>query len=438
WASGKIPTRLSDALPSFSLKDAIFFALLLAGWYACLSSLWLYRSRRLSEWHDELTDVAKAVSYSALCLSAVTVLAHWQAISGMVLVGFWLTAIDLLFAVRLVKRVVLRHFRRRGLNQRRVLIAGVGPRGEQMAELFEKYPELGYKLIGFIDNVRRPDVLGPLDRAAEILAANVVDELIITLPVKSFYEEISDIVSLAEDQGIMVRIHSDLFNKRVAHAVAEQFDGIPVLTLSTGPRITWMISIKRVIDVIGSAMLIVLLSPMLAAIALAIRLTSAGPALFVQERVGYNKRRFRMYKFRTMVVDAERRLAEIEHLNEAQGPVFKIRKDPRITRIGGFLRKTSLDELPQLFNVLKGDLSLVGPRPMSVRDFERFDEFWFNRRFSVRPGITCIWQVSGRSNTTFEQWIQQDLDYIDNWSLALDLRILFKTIPAVIRGDGAM
>jgi lipopolysaccharide/colanic/teichoic acid biosynthesis glycosyltransferase len=145
-----------------------------------------------------------------------------------------------------------------------------------------------------------------------------------------------------------------------------------------------------------------------------------------------------MFKFRTMVVDAEERQKELEALNEAEGPVFKIRKDPRITPIGRWLRKTSLDELPQLLNVLRGEISLVGPRPLPARDFERFNEYWFNRRFSVKPGITCIWQVSGRSETNFSHWIQQDLEYIDNWSLALDLKLLLKTIPAVLRGSGAM
>lgn len=429
-------------LRAFRAADVAFLIALLVVWYIFLSSLWLYRSRRLSEWHDELIDVLKAVSYSAVALTATAVLAHWPVIDRTVLVGFWLTAFELLFVVRLVKRIVLRHFRRRGLNPRRIVIAGTGPRGQHMAEVFEQHPELGYRLIGFIDNHAHPSVkskvIGTLDQTAEILATNIVDEIIITLPVKSFYEEISTIVRVAEDQGVMVRIHSDLFNRRLAHSVAEQFDQTPVLTLYMSQRTDWMMEVKRVIDVIGSGLALLLLAPLLLLITLAIKLTAPGPAIFVQERVGYNKRRFRMFKFRTMVIDAEQRMAEIEHLNEAEGPVFKIKKDPRITPIGAFLRKTSLDELPQLFNVLRGDLSLVGPRPMSVRDFERFDEFWFNRRFSVRPGITCTWQVSGRSNTTFEQWIQQDLDYIDNWSLALDLKILFKTIPAVIRGDGAM
>lgn len=441
WA-GHVPGTLSELPGAVRLADALFFGLLLICWYIFLSNLWLYRSRRLAQWHDELLDVFKAVSYNSVALTFIAVIAQWSVVDRTVLVGFWLTAFELLFVLRLARRVILSHFRRRGLNPRYVLIAGVGPRGQQMAQRFERHPELGYRLLGFIDNVSTPDevprLLGRLETLPEYLAGNIVDEIIITLPVKSYYQEIASIVRLAEDQGVMVRIHSDLFNRRLARSVAEQFDEIPVLTLYMSPRTDWKMGIKRLIDVIVSGLALLLLSPLLAIIALAVRLTSPGPAIFVQERVGFNKRRFQMFKFRTMVIDAEQRMAEIEHLNEAQGPVFKIKKDPRLTPIGGFLRKTSLDELPQLYNVLKGDLSLVGPRPMSVRDFERFDEFWFNRRFTVRPGITCIWQVSGRSNTSFEQWIQQDLDYIDNWSLALDLKILFKTIPAVLRGDGAM
>ena len=191
-------------------------------------------------------------------------------------------------------------------------------------------------------------------------------------------------------------------------------------------------------DVAGATALLILLSPLMLLVALLVKLTSPGPVFFVQERLGLHKRRFPMFKFRTMVVDAEERQEELESLNEAGGPVFKLRNDPRVTPLGRWLRKTSLDELPQIFNVLLGELSLVGPRPLPLRDFERFDEFWFNRRFSVKPGLTCIWQVSGRSQTSFDRWIRQDLEYIDNWSLALDLKLLLKTIPAVLRGTGAM
>ena len=171
-------------------------------------------------------------------------------------------------------------------------------------------------------------------------------------------------------------------------------------------------------------------------VAFAIRLDSSGPIIFAQERVVYNRRRFPTYKFRTMVEGADRMQADLEHLNEASGPVFKIRRDPRITRIGTFLRKTSLDELPQLFNVLRGDMSLVGPRPLPVRDVERIDVRWHKRRFSVKPGITCLWQASGRE-PDFEEWIKADMEYIDGWSLGLDLKILLRTIPAVITRQGA-
>jgi exopolysaccharide biosynthesis polyprenyl glycosylphosphotransferase len=197
------------------------------------------------------------------------------------------------------------------------------------------------------------------------------------------------------------------------------------------------IRVKRVFDVLGSGIGILLLSPVFLATILAVKLTSRGPIFFKQERFGLNKRTFGMLKFRSMVVDAEARQAALEHLNETSGPAFKIKNDPRITPIGRFIRKFSIDELPQLFNVLLGDMSLVGPRPLPLRDVGKFSEAWLMRRFSVRPGLTCLWQVSGRSNTDFDRWIELDLEYIDGWSLALDTKILFKTVPAVLKGRGA-
>jgi exopolysaccharide biosynthesis polyprenyl glycosylphosphotransferase len=197
------------------------------------------------------------------------------------------------------------------------------------------------------------------------------------------------------------------------------------------------LTIKRALDVCGAAAVIVVLSPVMLAAAAAVKLTSHGPALFTQERFGLNRRRFQMLKFRTMVADAEQLQNDLEERNEANGPVFKIAADPRITRVGRFLRRTSIDELPQLFNVLRGDMAIVGPRPLPVRDVQRFTRASDMRRFSVRPGLTCLWQVSGRSNLTFEEWISLDLRYIDGWSLALDFLILLRTVPAVIRGTGA-
>jgi exopolysaccharide biosynthesis polyprenyl glycosylphosphotransferase len=196
--------------------------------------------------------------------------------------------------------------------------------------------------------------------------------------------------------------------------------------------------VKRGLDIVLSAALLVVLAPLMLLVAALIRVTSPGPVLFTQSRLGYNKRRFNIYKFRTMTNDAEARINEVEHLNEVSGPVFKIKNDPRITRVGQFLRRTSIDELPQLLNVLKGDMSLVGPRPLPVRDYEGFDQNWQRRRFTVRPGITCLWQINGRSSIPFEKWMLLDLQYIDTWSLWLDCEILFRTIPAVLKGYGAV
>lgn len=413
-------------------------AVLLGSWSVCLSSLWLYRSKRLTNWPDELGEVLKAVSLCTLILATAELLLRWHTVTRWVLVSFWVLASALLFAVRLFKKYTLRQFRLHGRNLRRVVIVGTGPRAQQLAALVREHAELGYRLVGFIDNVAQPGVIGTLDDMPEILRDNVVDEMMIALPIKTFYEEMETIVQVAADQGITVRLHSDLFSVRLTRAVAEQLDETPMLSLYTAPQYSWGFVCKRVMDVAGAAALLLLFAPLLLLIALLIKLTSAGPIFFAQERLGYNKRLFRMYKFRTMVANAPQLQAQLEHLNEVGGPVFKIKDDPRVTPLGKFLRKTSLDELPQLFNVLTGDLSLVGPRPLPRRDYDRFEEYWFNRRFSVKPGITCIWQVSGRSNTDFDHWIRQDLEYIDQWSLALDVKILLKTIPAVWRGTGAM
>jgi exopolysaccharide biosynthesis polyprenyl glycosylphosphotransferase len=203
------------------------------------------------------------------------------------------------------------------------------------------------------------------------------------------------------------------------------------------PAQLWPRTIKRLLDITVSAAALLLFSPILMISAAAIKLSSPGPIFFLQERMGLNKRRFKIFKFRTMVRNAEKMMPLYEKLNEVKGPVFKMRNDPRITRIGKFLRRSSIDELPQLLNVLKGDMSLVGPRPLPVRDYEGFNEDWQRRRFSVKPGITCLWQINGRSGISFDQWMLLDLQYMDEWSIWLDLKILAKTVPAVFRGEGA-
>jgi exopolysaccharide biosynthesis polyprenyl glycosylphosphotransferase len=270
-----------------------------------------------------------------------------------------------------------------------------------------------------------------------IIALEPVDEVFITLPREKYGQLVDTIVRLCEEQGIIVRVQSDLFKLKIARWQVDELGGIPIVTIRSGPSDGWPLLAKRFIDVCGSTLLLTVLAPLFVGVALLIKLDSSGPVFFVQERVGLNGRRFKLFKFRTMVVGADQQQQALERLNEAAGPVFKIKSDPRITRVGRFLRRYSIDELPQLFNVLKGEMSLVGPRPLPVRDVERIDARGHKRRLSVKPGVTCLWQVNGRSNVSFNEWVRMDLEYIDKWSLGLDLKILLKTIPAVLKGSGA-
>jgi len=245
-------------------------------------------------------------------------------------------------------------------------------------------------------------------------------------------------VACCEEQGILVRFPSPLFNLKLAQSRISHLEGEAFITHSTENMEGWPVIMKRDLDFTLSLFLLIILSPFFLIISLLIKITSPGPIFFVQERVGLNKHRFRLFKFRTMVQGAEKMITDLERFNEVSGPVFKIKNDPRLTKVGKFLRKTSIDELPQVINVLKGDMSLVGPRPLPVRDYNGFDEDWHRRRFSVRPGITCLWQVNGRSNISFDKWMKLDMEYIDQWSLWLDFKILIMTIPAVLRGSGAL
>jgi exopolysaccharide biosynthesis polyprenyl glycosylphosphotransferase len=224
---------------------------------------------------------------------------------------------------------------------------------------------------------------------------------------------------------------------KLARTRVEEYEGESIISIYTGSKELGALFAKRALDFTVALILLALLSPLFAIVAAIIKLTSEGPVFFTQKRLGLNKRLFSMWKFRTMIADAEAKLAVLEDQNEMEGPVFKIKNDPRITSTGKFLRKTSIDELPQLINVLLGDMSLVGPRPLPVRDFEGFDQDWHRRRFSVPPGITCLWQVNGRSDIGFDKWMKLDMQYIDEWSFWLDLKILLRTIPAVLRGSGA-
>jgi exopolysaccharide biosynthesis polyprenyl glycosylphosphotransferase len=270
-----------------------------------------------------------------------------------------------------------------------------------------------------------------------ILMDNPIDEVIITLPVKSKYDEIQKVIAICEHAGIQSQYSTDFFATHMTkRRTIDRHDPSSIL-LHMVHNDTQR-ALKRLTDIVIAATALILLAPIMFLIALCIKLTNSGPCIFRQARYGLNKRLFTMYKFRSMVVDAEQQQSKLEHLNELSGPAFKMKKDPRITGIGSFIRKTSLDELPQLWNVLIGDMSIVGPRPLPTRDVSRFSEAWLMRRFSVPPGITGLWQVTGRSNTTFAHWIKLDLDYIDRWTLLLDFQIIAKTFPAVLKREGVV
>ncbi|MGD8836912.1 MAG: sugar transferase, partial [Desulfobacteraceae bacterium] len=417
------------------------------GWQFISSAFGLYQSSRLStSLSRENLDFLKANSIftTLLCLSSW--LFDILLITPLFLAIFSLTTSVTCTLGRYVLRCIHEAMYQRDRNLRFLLIVGTNDRARKFAKKIQAKPELGYRFIGFVDEKWKGNgdldkydwkLVSNFDNFTKFINRNVVDEVVIALPLQSFYRQAAQIFSSCEEQGILVRNLSDLFKLKIARSKPDHFDGLPIVSHYCGCIFGWKAASKRSIDIAISALLLVILIPVFIIIAISIKISSRGSVLFVQDRIGLNKRVFRLYKFRTMVENAEQKQDLLESLNEMSGPAFKIKNDPRIHKIGRFLRKTSLDELPQLFNVLKGDMSLVGPRPLPVRDYNGFEIDWHRRRFSVLPGLTCLWQVNGRNNIPFDKWMELDLEYIDKWTLMLDFRILMKTIPTILRGSGA-
>ena len=436
------PDRVSGFLSlHISVQDLALVIGIAAVTIAVFAAIGLYDAAHVRRWGDEAGRVFLGTTALAALAAAVIATSHAAVLDRSELVHFWAASCAALVATRGVRAWLAQS----ACGCRRALIVGSGPHALRICRELSSDPRGSYRVLGFVDSstatpspfmTRR--TLGSLDALEAILVREHIDEVHVGLPVKSHYPQIQETIRVCERVGVKVVYGADIFGTELARArVDRAYQPAPRVELQV---VTEGISVivKRALDVVGATVILIVLSPLMLVTAAAIKLTSDGAVIFAQERYGLNRRRFRMWKFRTMVKDAERLQAPLESCNEVQGPVFKITRDPRVTPLGRWLRRTSIDELPQLFNVLTGDMSLVGPRPLPIRDVLRFTRSSDMRRFSVRPGLTGLWQVSGRSRLDFDQWITLDLRYIDRWSLALDFAILARTIPAVVRGTGAV
>jgi len=422
-----------------SVQNALFFSAYLGSWHLILSSVGLYRSYRLAPASREVGRIGVAVVIGGAPIYPVGKFIGFSYATTSFLIAFMALAFLALTFERRGLRLVARVLRRRGMNLKNALIVGDRIAATRFAADLAERGDLGYRILEVLEIAgnRESGGIDAVKRRVDTLAhGDGLDEVFVVLPITESETSVRELVAFCEEEGITVRVLAHIANLAYARLVVDEVAGQPVLSVVSGPRDSLQLGLKRAMDVTGATAGLLALSPFLLAVAIAIKLDSRGPVVFVQERIGLNRRRFKTYKFRTMLEGADKVQGRLEHLNEARGPVFKIKEDPRITRVGRWLRQKSVDEIPQLWNVLKGDMSLVGPRPLPVRDVEKMDVRWHKRRFAVKPGITCLWQATSRE-PNFDEWIKSDMEYIDRWSLKLDVVILLRTIPAVLTGTGA-
>jgi len=403
----------------------------------------VYQHQRGQPWLDQVYRVINATAKSVVVMLAITFVIQPRQYSRLLLIEAGIIAIILLAVSRMVQNMILGWLRSRGIGMVRLIIVGAGEVGRTVMRTIVARPELGYQIVGFVDDnpqkgqtdIGRFKALGPVNNLAQMIEKEAVDEVIVTLP-WMYHRKIMAIVRECERRQVSAHIVPDLFQMSLSHVDVDDLGGVPLIGVREVGFGQGALLVKRGMDIFGALVGLTLGAPLLALIALATRINSPGPIVFRQTRVGAGGKTFECHKFRSMHEGAEAELEQLRELNEADGPLFKIRDDPRLTRVGRFLRQTSLDELPQLWNVLRGEMSLVGPRPPLPVEVSRYME-WHKKRLEVRPGMTGLWQVSGRSLLSFDDGVLLDIYYIENWSLWLDFKILLRTIPEVLFGDGA-
>lgn len=415
--------------------------LLLAHWIT-LHYSGIYAAFRRLRSGDIIWLVTSSVLLTVGILGSVVFSLKMSFVSRSLILMYAFLCMGMLIGQKLLLHSALLWAAKKGYGWKNLLIVGTGRRAVEFARRMDRQKEWGYRVLGFVDDFPANDaalphpIIGKLRELPYLLRREVVDTVAFVVP-RSWIDKIGDLVRECELQGKEVTVAIDLFDHHIGEVLLSDMAGVPVLQFETTFLNKWQVFVKRGIDLAVSLVMILLTLPLLIGIAIWIKIVSSdGPVFFVQKRCGLNGRVFPMLKFRTMVPNAEALLEKIRHLNEAiSGPGFKMENDPRFIRGGKFLRKYSLDEMPQLLNVFWGHMSLVGPRPPIPKEVEEYDN-WQRRRISVRPGLTCLWQVGGRTNIGFEEQMNLDLSYIDRWSLWLDLKILLRTIPAVVGGTG--
>jgi exopolysaccharide biosynthesis polyprenyl glycosylphosphotransferase len=403
----------------------------------------LYRLRRGFPWFDEIYAIINGTTTGIVIMVVLVFISRPAFYSRLIFFYAGAIIVVLLSFSRLAKNLLVRRWRKHGIGVARAIIVGAGEVGRTVIRTMVAHPELGYQIIGFVDDdpakgttdIGRFKGLGSLDNLARLIQDEAIDEVIITLPWQ-YHRKIMAIIAQCERENVRARIVPDLFQMTISRMAINEMAGIPLIgvkqvTISGIDRV-----VKRVVDFVFSLSLLVAGAPLMALIALAIKLDSPGPVLFAQQRVGKGGRPFTCYKFRSMVVGAEEQKDALRDLNEADGPIFKIKDDPRMTRVGRWLRRFSFDEFPQFYNVLRGEMSLIGPRPPLPEEVTQY-QAWHMRRLETSPGITGLWQVSGRSELPFDEMVLLDIYYAEQWSPALDMKIFLRTIPKILFGDGA-
>lgn len=421
-----------------------YLPVLLGIWWYLLNFFKMYESFRLRNIWETLFIIFKTSLTGFIVFGAFIYFFRQDSISRIFFGQVFLVAAGVIAVEKIVLILFFRWTRARGLNYRNILIVGTGRRAQKFIHVVQANAKWGLRIIGLIDEdpekvgqeILGCKVLGVFKDFEDIIHKNVVDEVVFIAP-RSWLTAVQHMIYACETEGLKINVAVDYFELRISRAKQTDLDGFPLLSFESAPDKLGHLLVKRVFDMLVSSIALIVLSPFFLMTALVLKLTSKGPVFFKQKRCGLYGRNFTLYKFRTMIPDAEAKLHEIKAHNEMSGPAFKMENDPRITPLGKFLRKWSIDELPQFWNVLRGDMSLIGPRPPIPSEVVEYDN-WHRRRLSMRPGLTCLWQVQGRNKIKdFENWMKLDMEYIDNWSLWLDLKIFFKTIPVVLFGVGA-